>query len=816
MPNSFCSYLLILCCLINLNSKAQNPTPKQYLIQKINADAEIDGVLNDKVWKDLPIATGFFQFEPGFNIPATKDRKTEVKLFYNDKGIYLSAKLFDDPEKVMKQITQRDDFGQADFFRLVINPNNDSQNDTEFIVFSSGTQADALSSPSLGRDFGWNAVWESNVKYTQDGWQLEMMIPYRSLRFPKTEIQTWGIQFRRNFRRERSEYAWNPINPTQGYSGIYHGELVGIKNLKPPLRLNLFPFTTAIGSLEGGNTQTDFKLGMDLKYGITDNITLDATLIPDFSQAGFDDVVLNIGPFEQTFEEQRQFFKEGVELFSKGDLFFSRRVGNAPIGNVELEPDEIEIDRPDKVNLINAAKVSGRLKNGLGIGVFNAITEKTQTRILDTINQQTRETTIEPLTNYNIVVLDKQFNRNSSVTFINTNTTRRGDFRDANVTGALFDLQTKANTYRLEGEAKMSHLNLIDSTQTGFSSRLELGKVFGNYQYSIRHTYADDKYDINDLGLIFRNNYNNLRARISYEIFEPTEKFQNFRLRFFTNYRRLAQPSKFTELSFYTDLFATNLNLDTFGVDLQIKPGKEFDYFEPRIEGRFFITENFVRLGGFFSSNYNRPFAFDIRLRANTFLESGRESFAYEFSISPRMRFNDYFFMVYEFNYDNRGNDRGFSSFLDNEPIFGERDRSIIENSISANYNFDSFSGLSLRFRHYWDTVLYDDFMYNLKPNGRISKNFELPKTSLDASPDVNFSTWNVDLNYIWQFAPGSFLTILYRQQLFQNNEAASLNFSNSLDNLFNQNFQHTLSLRLQYFIDVNTVKDKIFDNPML
>ena len=85
----------------------------------------------------------------------------------------------------------------------------------------------------------------------------------------------------------------------------------------------------------------------------------------------------------------------------------------------------------------------------------------------------------------------------------------------------------------LKREAKMSYLNLIDSTQTGFSSRLELGKVFGNYQYSIRHTYADDKYDINDLGLIFRNNYNNLRARVSYEIFEPTENFQNFRLRFF-------------------------------------------------------------------------------------------------------------------------------------------------------------------------------------------------------------------------------------------------------------------------------------------
>ncbi|WP_445159193.1 DUF5916 domain-containing protein [Mesohalobacter salilacus] len=795
---------------MSINLMAQNP--KQYNIQKLNTKAKIDGQLSDGVWKNLPTATGFVQFEPGFNIPATEDRKTEVKLFYNDKGLYLSAILYDDPELIMKQITQRDDFGQTDFFRVVINPNNDAQNDTEFIVFSSGTQADALSSPSLGRDFGWDAVWKSAVKHTDKGWQLEMMIPYRSLRFPKNKIQTWGIQFRRFFRRERSEYAWNPINPTKGYSGIYHGELHGIKDLEPPLRLNLFPFTTAIGNLVDNDSETDFKLGMDVKYGITDNITLDATLIPDFSQARFDNVVLNLGPFEQTFAEQRQFFKEGVELFTKGDLFFSRRVGNAPIGQVDLQENEIEIDRPDKVDLINAAKVSGRLKNGLGIGVFNAITEKTKTTILDTITDTTRQETVEPLTNYNIVVVDKQFNRNSSVTFINTNTTRQGDFRDANVTGALFDLRTKANTYRLSGEAKMSYLNLDNDSQTGFRTNLRIGKIFGNYRYSLEHDYADDQYDINDLGLIFRNNFNNLTGRFSYEIFEPTEKFQSYRLSFRAEYRRLAQPSTYTGLRLNADLFATDLNLDTFGLNLDFNPGKQFDFFEPRVDEQFFITENFVNFGGFISSNYNRTFALDLRMNANTFIESGRDSFSYRINISPRVRFNDYFFMVYDFNFDKRLNDRGFASFLDDEPIFGERDREIIVNSIRANYNFNSYNGLSLQFRHYWDTVLYDELMYNLNNNnGRISINENLPKTALNSSPDVNFSTWNVDLNYVWQFAPGSFLTVLYRQQLFQNNDRATQSYTNTLSDLFNQDFQHTLSVRLQYFIDVNDVKDAVF-----
>ncbi len=810
MKIKYCILFLLTLNIITL-VEAQNNNSKTYFIQKIDADVKIDGVLNERVWDSVPVATGFVQFEPGFDIPATEERKTEVKLFYNDYGLYLSAVLYDDPSKVMKQVTQRDDFGQTDFFRLVINPNNDAQNDTEFIVFSSGTQADALSSPSLGRDFGWNAVWDSNVLHTNEGWQLELRIPYRSLRFPSTDVQTWGIQFRRNFRRERSEYAWNPINPTKGYSGIYHGKLEGLKDLEPPLRLNLFPFTTGIGRFSGTDTDTELKLGMDIKYGITDNITLDATLIPDFSQARFDNLVLNLGPFEQTFAEQRQFFTEGVELFNRGDLFFSRRVGSAPTGRIDLDPNEIEVNRPDNVDLINATKVSGRLQNGLGIGVFNAVTERTTSTVIDTINQTEKNIVVEPVTNYNILVLDKQFNRNSSVTLINTNTTRFGDFRDANVTGALFDLQTRDNTYRLNGEAKISYLNLVDDSQTGVSTNLSIGKVFGNYQYSLEHDYADDKYDINDLGLLFRNNFNNLTARFSYEIFEPTDKLQTYRLSFRANYRRLARPSTYTGLRLDADFFATNLNLDSFGFNLDFNPGKSFDYFEPRVDGLFFISENFVNLRGFISSNYNRVFAIDVRANANTFIEENRDSFSYRFSVEPRVRFNDYFFMVYEFNFNNRLNDRGFADFFENQPIFGERDRKIVENSIRANYNFNSFHGLSLQFRHYWDNVVYDEFMYDLNEDGRVIEDTNLPKTELDSNPDVNFSTWNVDLNYVWQVAPGSFLTVLYRQQLFENSDFSNLGYVNSLNSLFEQNLQHTISIRLQYFIDVNDVKNKLF-----
>jgi hypothetical protein len=764
------------------------------------------------------VPNGFIKFRINLcrSVEEENYRRTEVKLFYNDKGLYIAAMLYDDPDLMMNQNTQRDNFGQTDFFRVVINPNNDAQNDTEFIVFSSGTQADAIASPSIGRDFGWNAVWDSAVKLTENGWQLEMMIPYRSLRFPKSEIQTWGIQFRRSFRRERSEYSWNPIDPTKGYAGIYHGQLKGIKDLEPPLRLTLFPFVTAIGRFSEVDTDTELRFGMDIKYGITDNITLDATLIPDFSQARFDNLVLNLGPFEQTFAEQRQFFTEGVELFSRGNLFFSRRIGSAPTGSVDLNENEIEVDRPTTVDVLNAAKVSGRLQNGLGIGVLNAITEETKSTVQDTLTGITREETVEPITNYNVLVIDKQFNRNSSVSLVNTNTTRFGEFRDANVTGAIFDLRTRENTYRLNGEAKVSYVNLVDDDEVGFSSSLGFSKIFGNYRYYIRHAYADDIYDINDLGLQFRNNFNNISGGASYQIFEPTERFQRLEYSFDFNYRRLAMPSTYTGTRLFTRFFATTLKLDSFGLNGRVDPGKRYDYFEPRTEGKFFISENFARIGGFFSSNYNRIFAGDFRFNISTFFEENRNSIYYNFNIEPRVRFNDYFFMVYELRYNNQLNDRGFATFLDDDPIFGERDRLIVENSIRANYNFNGLNGLSLQLRHYWDRVTYDTFMYRLDDNGRIQEDINLPKDSLEDNPDVNFSTWNVDLNYVWQFAPGSFLTVLYRQQLFQNNDNASQDYIDSLSNLFNEGLQHTVSIRLQYFIDVNEVKNKFFKTSTL
>ena len=795
-------FLLFIC----LSKTATSQYKKSLNIQRTTDVPKIDGVLNEEIWTNAEIATDFVQFRPEIGNIRDKSQRTEVKIAYDDNAIYIGAHLYDNPDKIMKQLTSRDNFGQSDFLLVVINPNNDSQNDTNFIVFSSGQQADAIVNPSIGEDYSWNAVWESAVKIVDDGWVVEIKIPYRTLRFSDQEKPVWGLQIRRQFRRERADYSWSPIDPTKGNTGIYHGELKGLNGIKPPVRLNLYPFSTGIINDFDGNTDTDLTFGMDVKYGITDNFTLDATLVPDFSQAGFDNLTLNLGPFEQTFSEKRQFFTEGVDLFSKGGLFFSRRVGNRPSGKLNLNENE-EANVSNEVKVLNAVKVSGRTKNGLGIGFFNAITEKTEASVTNTLTGEKRSEVVEPFTNYNILVVDQQFNGNSAVSLINTNVTRNGSFRDANTTALVANLINKRNTYQIKTELRMSNVNYQNlDLETGFSSSLFAGKVHGNLRYSFNHKYADTKYDINDLGLNLRNNQNDFGADVSYQTFEPTGNLNSYRINGFINYRRLVDPNVFSKFNIGGGYRASTRKLDAYGFRLNIEPGEQYDYFESR-DGRAFIFENFLSTGAWISTNYNRVFAIDVRANIGTLFENGRDLFTYDLQIKPRVRVSDKLLLSYGLNFDFRNGSRGYATSENDEPVFGERNRQRLTSTLSGNYNFNPFHSLALSFRHYWDIVDYDTELFTLLDNGRLTTNSGYTIDNVSENPNINFSTWNIDLSYSWQFVQGSFLTFLYRNQLFNNGENVQDRFNESLNLLFDQPVQHTFSLRLQYFVDFNGIK---------
>ena len=790
-------------CVFSFISAQQNK--KSVNASRAPKAPTIDGVLNDEVWKNADIAKDFVMFKPGDGTKERDNKKTEVKITYDDEAIYFGVTLYDDnTEEIPMQFTSRDDFGNVDWFLISLNPFNDSQNDYEFVVMSTNSQADAKVFANGNEDFSWNAVWDSEVTINDDSWVIEIKIPYSQLRFSNLPIQTWGINFHRKINYLNEQYVWNYIDKTTGEISIYAGLLTGIENIKPPTRLSLYPYASGTVSSYDNDTRFDANFGLDIKYGLSESYTLDVTLIPDFGQTAFDETVLNLGPFEQQYSEKRAFFTEGTELFGKGNLFYSRRIGNTPVNYYDVEENLAEnetiIENPTNVNMINAVKLSGRDKNGLGIGFFNAVTEKTSARIQDTIKGTIRKEVTEPLTNYNVFVIDQQFNKNSSVSLINTNVLRNGSFRDANTTALLYDISNKENSYNISGNIKMSNVREDNTNTSGFAGTMRLAKISGNYQYYFRYSKSDDNYDIQDFGFQRRNNYSNFYSGVSYQIFEPTKVFERFRIRFDASLRYLSEPNSYTGNDVELDAFFITINRLAYGANIEANIGDQYDYFEPRVEGRYFRQQGVFEAGAWISSDFRKKLAVEANI--NYAKRYTLDNYFYGIEIEPRYRFTDKFQVIYAFDYGTLINEQGYVDELeDGSIIFGTRDVKNIINTLSGKLSFNTKSALSLSFRHYWSPVQYEDQYYVLNDDGTLSN------ASYAENNDINYNIWNLDLSYTWQFAPGSFLTALYRNSIFNEDDLSYIDFGENLNNLFEESINNIVSLKVIYFLDYNKMK---------
>ncbi|RAK24274.1 carbohydrate binding protein with CBM9 domain [Flavobacterium aquaticum] len=799
MTNKF-GITIFICIASFLFSFSQ--TKKSVSTKKTTENISIDAELNETSWKDAEIATDFVSLEPKNGTPIPEEFKTEVKILYSNDAIYIGAKLYDpNPEKILKELVERDEIGTSDFFGIFINGYNDGQQEFRFFVTAANGQIDTNFTSAEGEDGSWNAIWESNAKITDFGYVVEMKIPYAALRFPEKDKQTWGLNFFREVRRERQKYTWSPIDNKIGAISQQAGILTGIENIKTPTRLFLIPYSSFyLSGSETQKTKGELKGGLDIKYGINDAFTLDAILVPDFGQTKFDNVVLNLGPFEQQFNENRPFFTEGTDLFSKGNLLYSRRIGQTPDLNLNIAENE-SVESPGAINLVNALKISGRDKDGLGIGFLNAITEKTMATATNSDDESTRQVEIAPLTNYNVMVFDQRFNQNSSITFINTNVTRNGSFRDANVTGLLFDLNNKTNKYNLSGGLKSSSINDVEN-KNGYNASLYFAETNGKFRYSFGSEYMSKDFEINDLGINFRTNYYSFSGNTNYRILNPNKTFNTFRINLNSYFEFYTPTNQIQSSNFNVNLNSTNKKNHFFGGGINFNPFKNYDYYEPRVADRFFV--NPTNIGGwfYFSSNYNNKFAIDFEPFITHVINENR----YEagVNISPRYRFSDKFSLVYGFNYFKQKNDIGFIDFEDSNIIFARRDRDTYTNSITSKFSISSVMNFNLSVRHYW-SLAENNKINNLNEDGSLS-----PNTTYSGNRNSNFSTWNLDLSYSWWFAPGSQMSILYRNNANTFDREINKDFGSNFSNLFEDNMNHVLSISVRYFIDYNQAKNWI------
>ena len=368
----------------------------------------LDGKTDDPAWQNAQVIDQFLEYEPKKG--AETRFKTEVRVTYDDKNLYILARMFDPaPDSIVSLLSRRDVRTQSEQLKLMIDSYHDRRTGYEFCVNPAGVKRDFYVYDDNTEDQTWDAVWDVATRIDSLGWVAEFRIPFSQIRFNNMEDHTFGFMVVRDVARTSARISW-PLydHDKQGYFSQM-GDLGGISGLSTPRRLEVMPYVVTKSETRPSGNSFDHpqsvSAGADLKYGLSSNLTLDATINPDFGQVEADPSVLNLSAFEQFFEERRPFFLEGAGIFSFrtacGDidtqctgLFYSRRIGRSP----QLAGVYGDESSATNTTILSAAKVGGRLGRGLSVGLLDAVTQR---------EQGAQGATIEPQTNYAVARLQQ-------------------------------------------------------------------------------------------------------------------------------------------------------------------------------------------------------------------------------------------------------------------------------------------------------------------------------------------------------------------------------------------------------------------------
>lgn len=793
---------------------------KEYNTVRASSTIKIDGVLDDEAWKTVPVADGFRQNNPVEGAPVTFE--TEARITYDNIGIYIAGMMYDRaPDSITRQMGVRDDFSiVADGFRVVFDTYNTQQDAFDFAVLSSGVQLDSRFS-----DFNYNAVWRSAVQIVDNGWSVEILIPWSALRFP-TGNNDWGLQITRGITRynEFDQWALTPKNAANSLR--YWGLLKGLNDIDPPVRLSLTPYFTTIYQDDDrfgpSSPELSFAGGMDLKFGINESFTVDMTLLPDFSQVQSDNVIKNLGAFEQTFQDFRPFFTEGVDLFQNGNLFYSRRIGKTPDGfysvGYELDSTEVLTKNPSRAKLLNATKLSGRTNTGLGIGFLNAFVDNTYAIAKDTVSGAERKILTEPRSNYSIFVLDKQLKNSSSIYFINTNVIRTGGYRSSNVTGAGFTLNNKANSWAVDANGAVSNVlyPVPDesgefTSDIGYKYFIGTRKTSGTWQYGISRQVLSRLWDADDLGLTFDNNFATQRIYLDYYQFNPKGIFNFANASISIDYGYNLKTGKPTNFNIGTFNFATFRNFSSAFLGVDVTPFDTYDYFDPRVQGRFFIRTRLINIFTGYSSNYSKKFTWGVdsyfgrtavispTIPANPWGGGG---------IRGTIRANNRLTLTVIMGFHLDWGDRGWVNIEDDGTIvYGRRVIRSLTPNVEASYVFMKDMSLTLTGRYYWGTGHYLSY-YVLREDGGLND-----YVTYEGNHDYSFNSINLDVVYQWIFAPGSILSVGYKLNSLMEENQINYSYKYNFITTMQAPQLNQLSVRVLYYLDYQYVTNALKKN---
>ena len=572
-------------CLSTISYSQETTTthtvPKRiYNTKKVTTAPVIDGDITDETWSAVPWDADFTQLSPTEGDKPTQ--KTKIKILYDEKNLYLAVRCFDtEPDKIAKRLSRRDG-NDGDWIEINLDSYRDLRTAFAFTVTAAGVKGEEFASLNgKSWDKSYNPIWFVKTKIDKEGWTAEFKIPFSQIRFSDKEEQVWGLQIQRMDFRLQERTLWQRMPRTVAGWISNMGELHGINNIKPQKQLEIQPY--AVGQTESfekeaGNPYATGKrssanFGLDGKVGITNNLTLDFTVNPDFGQVEADPSAIVLDGFQIFQEEQRPFFVENKNIFdyqvtkaqaggpfTRDNVFYSRRIGRSPQGGTTAGAGEF-VQRPGNTTILGAAKFSGKTRSGLSIGILEAITQEEFAEIDN--NGTRREEVIEPLTNFFLTRLQKEYNNSNTLiggiftaTNRNLKDTKINSLHSSAFSGGLdVKHQWKNRTWYFEGNVVLSkvvgskeaiyntqtslrhNFQRVDATHvsvdptrgslTGTGGNIKLGKSGGgNFMFDTGVTWRSPELELNDMG--FQRNADDI-THYNWMAFKSLKPFSIFR-----------------------------------------------------------------------------------------------------------------------------------------------------------------------------------------------------------------------------------------------------------------------------------------------
>ncbi len=855
--------------LLAQDSMAVQPKRSYTTMPIIGENApNIDGDLDDKSWEIAEWSGDFIEWEPDENTPPSQ--QTKFKIVYDKKYLYVAFRCYDtEPDKIEKRLSRRDDF-VGDGVAILIDSYHDKRNAFVFIVTAAGVKVDEFATENGDNfDDSWNPIWYTATKLDDGGWTAEMKIPFSQLKFGKSKEQIWGLELSRMVFREDEWSVWQRLPQDAPGMVSEFGELRGLIDIQPQKQLEIQPFV--VNQLdtypkEEGNPfrdGSDFILngGLDAKIGITNDLTLDLTVNPDFGQVEADPGAIALDGFQIFFEERRPFFVENKNIFDyefadrNDNLFYSRRIGRSPQGRANLSSGEF-VNQPNNTTILGAAKFSGKTKSGWSLGLLESVTGKMFAEV--DANGERRKELVEPLTNYLIGRAQKDFNnRNSYIGGIFTATNRKLEsnlefLRKAAYTGGFdFKHNWKDRNYYLEGNVVTSHVTgskeAITNTQnsithlfqrvdashvavdpdrtsmTGTGGKLEMGKAGGgNWRYEGGVIWRSPELELNDVGFLRQADLIKQYLEVSRLFLKPTNFYRRMRLEL-EQYTTFDFEGNYNRIQYQFEGFINYKNNWWTEVGAAHKP-RIFSNTVLRGGPRWrWSNENFGYL--FFGSDQRKKFNFTLGYVNSQAAENNfsLERYVMRFRYQPF----DAFSLSAEIEYEENPNK---TQYVD-EVSFNGTPRYITANidqrtfATSLRFNYSLNPNLSIQFygQPFISRGTYTDFnyvnnpiaeklddritVYNANQISRINNSGSyFVDENLDGNtdyeiedPDFSFVQFRSNLVMRWEYIPGSEIFLVWSKGVTGFGDPMD-SLGNNLDaQILNQEMDNTFLIKATY-----------------